>query len=64
MPFKVVIRKMNTEIPEKHYIHAENIRECKSKAEKFFRPGVIVRKLECFPTTELSVREECGIFED
>ena len=64
MPYKIVMRKMDTEIPEVHYIHALHTRDAKRKALKFFIPEIQLRKVDYIRTTELMVREECGVYED
>ena len=64
MAFKVLIRKMHTEIPEVHYIHAENLRIAKEKIRMFNRPGILIREVQFIPTSDILVMEECGIFED
>ena len=64
MPYKVVMRKMDVEIPEIHYIHAENTRDAKRKSLKFFNPEVLLRKIDYIRMTELEVMEECGVFDD
>ena len=64
VPYKIVIRNLKNEIPEIHYIHAENTRDAKRKSIQFFRPEILVRNVEYIRMTEFLVREECGIFED
>lgn len=64
MPYKIIMWKMNTEIPEIHYIHAENTRVAKRKALRYMLSGILLRKIEYVRMTEILVQEECGIFED
>ena len=64
MPYKIVLWRMDTQLSEIHYIHAENTRDAKRKSLRFFRPGIQLRKIDYFRTTEFMVREECGIYED
>ena len=64
MPYKIVLWKMNTEIPETHYIHAENTRDAKRKSLRFFVPGIVLRKIDYIRTTEIIMREECGKYDD
>ena len=63
MPYKIVMRKMRTEKSDIHYIHAENTRDAKRKSLKF-QCGILYRKIDYIPLTELEVHEECGIYED
>ena len=64
MPYKIVMWKMNTEIPDIHYIHAENMRIAKRKSLRFFSAEIPLRKIDYIRMTEILVREECGIYED
>ena len=64
MPYKIVIWNLRSELSEVHYIHAENSRVAKRKALRFFRPELLIRKIECVRMTELLVKEENGFYED
>ena len=63
MSYKIVMHRMDAEIKEVHYIHADHTRDAKFKALKF-QCGKSYRKIEYLRMSEIEVREERGIYED